>query len=226
MCSSIVNNVVRKNVGLSFMSVSPSSRSLFQWFYCLPVLFCLMFSANIFAEPDVLLDDESSVKANTREYRIGAEDVLRISVWKEKELQRDVIVRPDGGISFPFAGDLRAEGRTPALLELILTKRIQRFIPDALVTVSITKLAGLRIYVIGKVKKSGQFVIGRYVDVLQALTLAGGLDPYASEKNIKILRRDKNGREQVFPFNYNKVKNGEKLGQNILLQNDDVVVVP
>jgi len=179
-----------------------------------------------FAEEDTLLTELEMGQVEPREYRIGAEDVLHISVWKEKELQREVIVRPDGGISFPFAGEIKAAGRTPALLELVLTKRIQKFIPDALVTVSITKLAGLRIYVIGKVKKSGQFVIGRYVDVLQALTLAGGLDPYASEKNIKILRRDDQGREQAFPFNYSKVKNGEKLTQNIQLQNNDVVVVP
>jgi len=163
--------------------------------------------------------------AEIREYRIGAEDVLDISVWKEKELQRQVIVRPDGGISFPFAGDVRASGRTPSQLQKIITLKVQKFIPDAMVTVAVTKLAGLRIYVIGKVKKSGQFVIGRYVDVMQALTLAGGLDPYASEKNIKILRRVE-GKEVVFPFNYAAVKDGEKLDQNILLLNDDVVVVP
>jgi len=160
-----------------------------------------------------------------RQYRIGAEDVLDIHVWKEKELQREVIVRPDGGISFPFAGDVKAAGRTPLELQKIITMKVQKFIPDAMVTVSVTKLAGLRIYVIGKVKKSGQFIIGRYVDVLQALTLAGGLDPYASPKDIKVLRRQ-DGREVVFPFNYSAVKDGEKLKQNILLENDDVVVVP
>lgn len=159
------------------------------------------------------------------EYRIGPEDVLHISVWKEEGLEREVIVRPDGGISFPFAGEVKAAGRTPAQLQAIITERIQQYIPDALVTVAITKLTGLRIYVIGKVKKSGQFVVGRYVDVLQALTLAGGLDPYASEKKIKVLRRVK-GKEIVLPFNYAAIKDGENLTQNIILQNDDVVVVP
>jgi len=188
-------------------------------FWSLVILLYALFSGMVFAET------EATGNVTTKEYRIGAEDVLNISVWKEKELQREVIVRPDGGISFPFAGDVRAAGRTPAELQLVITLKVQKFIPDAMVTVAVTKLAGLRIYVIGKVKKSGQFIIGRYVDVIQALTLAGGLDPYASEKDIKILRR-RGGKEVVFPFNYDAVKDGKKLEQNILLQNDDVVVVP
>jgi len=175
--------------------------------------------------PGLAFSGSGDTNAEQRAYKIGAEDVLDISVWKEKELQREVIVRPDGGISFPFVGDVRAAGRTPLQLQKIITLKVQKFIPDAMVTVAVTKLAGLRIYVIGKVKKSGQFVIGRYVDVIQALTLAGGLDPYASEKDIKILRR-KDGKEVVYPFNYSAVKDGEKLEQNILLLNDDVVVVP
>jgi len=188
-------------------------------FWIMIALMCSLFPGMLFAESEVLVD------TSKREYRIGPEDVLNISVWKEEELQREVIVRPDGGISFPFAGDVRAADRTPAELQSVITNRVQKFIPDALVTVAVTKLAGLRIYVIGKVQKSGQFVIGRYVDVLQALTLAGGLNPYASEKNIKVLRR-RNGKEIVFPFNYAAIKDGKNLEQNILLKNDDVVVVP
>jgi len=170
-------------------------------------------------------DSTSSVAGKPRVYKIGPEDVLQISVWKEPELEREVLVRPDGGITFPLAGDIMAAGRTPSELQAEIKSRIKKYIPDAVVTVSVTKLTGLRIYVIGKVKKPGQFTIGRYVDVLQALTLAGGLDPYASQKEIKVLRKE-NGKEVVFPFNYKAVKNGEDLDQNISLQNDDVVVVP
>jgi polysaccharide export outer membrane protein len=174
----------------------------------------------------MVLAEESVTNANKpRDYRIGAEDVLQISVWKEPDLEREVLVRPDGGITFPLAGEIIAAGRTPAELQAEITSRIQKYVPDAVVTVSVTKLTGFRIYVIGKVKKPGQFVIGRYVDVLQALTLAGGLDPYASQKEIKVLRK-KDGKEIVFPFNYKAVKNGKHLEQNIGLQNDDVVVVP
>lgn len=162
---------------------------------------------------------------SARGYKIGPEDVLQISVWKEPELQREVLVRPDGGITFPLAGDIIAAGKKPSELQEEIKNRIKKYIPDAVVTVSVTKLTGFRIYVIGKVKNPGQFVIGRYVDVLQALTLAGGVTPYASQSNIKVLRR-RNGKEIVFPFNYNDVKNGENLSQNINLLNDDVVVVP
>ncbi|HFC53038.1 MAG TPA: polysaccharide export protein [Gammaproteobacteria bacterium] len=163
--------------------------------------------------------------SDTPAYRIGPEDVLEIFVWKEPELQREVLVRPDGGISFPLAGDLEAAGRTPVEVQEELTKRLQRYIPEAVVTVTVTKVAGYRIFVVGKVTNPGQFVVGRYVNVLQALTLAGGLTPYASENKIKVVRK-KDGKEITFPFQYSEVKKGRKLEQNILLQSGDVVVVP
>ena len=158
-------------------------------------------------------------------YRIGPEDVLHISVWKEEELNREVLVRPDGGISFPLAGNLKAAGKTTQDLMAELTRRIQRYIPDAVVTVTVTKVSGYSIFVIGKVTKPGQYTLGRYVDVLQALTLAGGVTPFASEDDITVLRRQ-NGREIRFPFDYSDVKRGRRLEQNILLQSGDVVVVP
>ncbi len=159
------------------------------------------------------------------EYRIGPEDVLEIFVWKEPDLQREVLVRPDGGISFPLAGDLEAAGKTPVEVQEELTRRLQKYIPDAVVTVTVTKVAGYRIFVVGKVTKPGQFVVGRYVNVLQALTLAGGLTPYASENKIKIVRKKGDG-EITFPFHYSDVKKGRRLEENILLQSGDVVVVP
>ena len=188
----------------------------------LSLLIMLFFSM---AAGLVLAEGSTADGNKTRDYRIGAEDVLQISVWKEPELEREALVRPDGGITFPLAGDIMAAGRTPAELQAEIRTRIQKYVPDAVVTVSVKKLTGFRIYVIGKVKKPGQMTVGRYIDVLQALTLAGGLDPYAAEKEIKVLRK-KDGKEIVFPFNYKAVKNGENLEQNISLQNDDVVVVP
>ncbi len=158
-------------------------------------------------------------------YRIGPEDVLEISVWREDSLQREVLVRPDGGISFPLVGDVQAAGKTPQELQAVITEKLQRYIPEPVVTVTAATVAGYRIYVLGQVNNPGQFVVGRYIDVLQALTLAGGLTPYASENNIKILRRE-NGDEIVFPFSYSAVKRGQNLDQNILLKSGDVVVVP
>ena len=168
---------------------------------------------------------EAGAVPDAKEYHISPEDVLQVSVWKEDGLDKTVVVRPDGGISFPLAGDVAAAGKTPMELETEIAARLQRFIPDAVVTVSVMELKGLRIYVSGKVKNPGQFTVGRYVDVLQAITLAGGLTPYANDAGIKILRRE-GGKQAVYEFNYGDVKNGKNLKQNIVLQTDDVVVVP
>lgn len=158
-------------------------------------------------------------------YLIGPEDVLFISVWKEAELQQEVIVRPDGGITFPLAGDISAAGKTTAAVESEISEKIQEFIPDAVVTVTVKKIAGYTIFVIGKVSKPGQFTLGRYVDVVQALTLAGGVTPFAEEDEITVIRRS-DGMEQVFPFDYSEIKEGLNLQQNIMLRSGDVVVVP
>jgi len=159
------------------------------------------------------------------EYRIGPQDVLSISVWREEDLQGEVVVRPDGGVSFPLVGDIVAAGLTPRELQEEVAVRVQRYIPEAVVTVTVNDVAGYRIFVIGKVQNPGQFVSGRYVDVLQALTLAGGLTPYARESKIIVVRRDGN-ELVVLPFDFSDVKVGEALEQNISLQAGDVVVVP
>jgi polysaccharide export outer membrane protein len=175
------------------------------------------------AEPGASVQGAPEERSNV--YVISPEDVLQISVWREADLDRTVVVRPDGGVSFPLAGDIQAAGRTPEQLQAAITERLVRYIPEAVVTVAVAELRGLRIYVTGKVVSPGQFEVGRYVDVLQALTLAGGLTPFAQGGDIKILRRQ-DGREVVYKFDYNEVKNGRNLRQNIRLQSDDVVVVP
>ena len=167
----------------------------------------------------------SAQQAAGLEYRIGPEDVLFISVWKEKDLERKVLVRPDGGISFPLVGDIQVSGRTPLEVQDEIRSRLQRYVPDAEVTVSVDKISGYTVFVLGEVNKPGQFTLGRYVDVVQALTLAGGLTPYASERNMQILRRQ-DGREVTFSFDFRDIKRGRQLEQNIILQSGDVVVVP
>jgi polysaccharide export outer membrane protein len=158
-------------------------------------------------------------------YRISPEDILLISVWREEGMEREVIVRPDGGISFPLAGNVQVSGKTPTEVEEEIAARLKRYIPDAVVTVSVKQLSGLRVYVTGQVRNPGQFSVGRYVDVLQAITLAGGLTPFANADDIKILRRE-GGKEVVYRFNYGQVRKGQNLSQNIQLKADDVVVVP
>ena len=159
------------------------------------------------------------------EYRIGPEDILHISVWKEEDLDREVLVRPDGGISFPLAGDLQVSGRTPIEVQDEIRSRLQRYVPDAEVTVSIEKVSGYTIFVLGEVEEPGQFTLGRYVDVVQALTLSGGFTPYANKRGIQILRRQ-DGREVTYKFDFRSVSRGRNLDQNIILQSGDVVLVP
>lgn len=158
-------------------------------------------------------------------YLLGPEDVLLISVWKDEHLTREVVVRPDGMISFPLAGDMAAEGKTVDTLRADLAKRLGKYIPNVNVTVALTKMLSYKIYVMGRVNKPGEYLVGHYTDVLQALSLAGGLTPFAAENDIKIVRRVL-GQQQTFPFRYGEVRKGAGLDQNILLQRGDVVMVP
>ena len=158
-------------------------------------------------------------------YRINAGDTLEISVWKEEDLQREVLVRPDGGFSFPLAGEILAEGRTVREIREDLESRLSRFIPDLVSTVTVVAVTGNSIFVIGQVNKPGTFIMNPVLDVMQALSLAGGMTPFASLKNIRILRRE-DGVQTAIRFDFTDVAEGRSLEQNIQLRSGDVVVVP
>jgi polysaccharide export outer membrane protein len=168
---------------------------------------------------------EVAVAPSDAGYKLRPGDLLQISVWKETDLQGDVLVRPDGGISFALAGELEAAGHTVAQLTTMLAQRIHRYIPDAVVTVAVKTTGGNRIYVIGKVNRPGDFPLIGPIDVMQALTMAGGATPFADTNAIRILRRD-GERQTSIGFRYGDIARGHKLGQNILLKNGDTVVVP
>lgn len=158
-------------------------------------------------------------------YEVQPSDLLQISVWREPELTQQVLVRPDGAFSFPLAGDISAVGKTVEELRLELIERLSRFIPDLVVTVSVLEIRGNKIYVIGQVNQPGEFIMNPRVDVMQALSLAGGTTAFASPSSIFVLRRD-NGEQQRLPFNFDAVLRGRDLDQNVLLRTGDVVVVP
>jgi len=167
----------------------------------------------------------TAAPAVSLDYRLQPGDVLTISVWKEKDLESEVLVRPDGGLSFPLAGEIRAEGQTVAAIRQTLVDRLKRFIPDPVVTVAVKAIGGNHIYVIGKVSRPGEFPFSRPLDVMQALSLAGGATPYAALNDIVILRRD-NGVQRALPFRYADITRGRNLGQNVILESGDTVVVP
>ena len=158
-------------------------------------------------------------------YRLGAEDVMLISVWKDEQLTREVVVRPDGMFSFPLVGDCQAQDQTVEEIRSDLVKRLTKYIPNPNVSVAVTKVLSYKIYVVGRVNKPGEYLIGHYTDVLQALSLAGGLTPFAAENDIKVIRRVK-GEKEVFLFRYGDMRKGSDLEQNILLRRGDVVMVP
>lgn len=158
-------------------------------------------------------------------YQVQAGDVLIVSVWKEENMQREVLVRPDGQMSFPLVGSLQASGKTIPELQEEISKQLTKYIPDPVVTVEARNLSGNVIYVIGKVARPGPFQVGRYIDVTQALSMAGGTTTYAGVNKIKILRRQ-NGALTATPFKYGEIEKGEHLEQNIILKAGDVVLVP
>lgn len=160
------------------------------------------------------------------DYELGPEDVLDISVWREDTLKGSYLVRPDGYISFPLAGEVRAEGRTASEVKADITDKLKKFLSDPVVSVTVVRIAAQKIYVIGRVARPGEFVSGRYIDVLQALSMAGGLTPFASPNDIRIMRKLTGGKQVVIGFRYNDVVKGKNLEQNIILKPGDVVVVP
>jgi polysaccharide biosynthesis/export protein len=158
-------------------------------------------------------------------YTVKAGDLLSISVWKEPDLTREALVRPDGSFSFPLVGEVDARGKTVADLNKTVMQRLAKYISDPVVTVTVQEVKGNKIYVIGQVNRPGEFVVNPSVDVMQALSMAGGTTPFASLGDIVILRRTSSGKTAL-PFRYNDVARGKKLEQNIDLQSGDVVVVP
>lgn len=158
------------------------------------------------------------------DYVVGAGDVLEISVWKEEGLTKQALVRPDGGITFPLIGDMQAGGLTVHQIRSAIAERLSEFLAEPEVSVSLINL-NQNIYVVGRVNKPGEFVTPHRVSVMQALSLAGGLTPFADTDDIRIIRRI-GEKEVALPFDYDAVADGNALEQNILLQRGDVVVVP
>jgi len=158
-------------------------------------------------------------------YKLQPGDVLQVVVWKETDLQSEVLIRPDGGISFALAGDMQAAGRTTDELRAELETRVRKLVPDAVVTVSVKAANGNRVFVIGKVNRPGDFALNRPIDVMQAISLAGGVTPFASADRIRVLHRE-GAKQSSTRFRYSQVAKGRNLEQNVLLHSGDTVIVP
>jgi polysaccharide export outer membrane protein len=158
------------------------------------------------------------------DYVIGADDMLRISVWKEPDLSETLPVRPDGKISMPLLNDVPAAGLTPLQLKDSITEKLKKFIADPRVTVVVQTMASRRIFVSGEVVHTGPMVLLPHMTMLQALSQAG-FTQFANVKGIYLLRTE-NGKQVKLPFNYKDVIKGNHPEQNMLLKPGDTVVVP
>ena len=162
------------------------------------------------------------------EYVIGAADRLSIVVWKNTDLSKDVTVRPDGTITLPLVGDLAADGLTPSQLKEQIAKRLGKFVRDesAVVTIAVVEVNSYVFAVGGNVEKPGVFTSKRYVTVLEAVQMAGGLNRFAAPGEMKLLRRGPEGRLRTIPIDYPAVLDGSRPEANLALMAGDQIYVP
>lgn len=193
---------------------------------CMGILLLFSLNGALATEPsDTSVATIPTTIQSNASYQVGPGDVLEISVWQEEDLVKDVMIPPDGVISFPLAGSLDVKGKTIDQISQNLTERLEAVIVDPIVTVVLQSYESNKIFVLGKVTKPGEFPAAGPITVMQALAMAGGMAKFADTDNINIIR-NQNGDMVAIPFNFSEVSEGNKLDQNIVLQKGDVVVVP
>lgn len=159
------------------------------------------------------------------DYVIGIEDVLAINVWREPEMSRVVIVRPDGKITLPLLGEFEANGLTPKKLEESLTKKLETLVTNPEVSVIVQEIRSRKFNVIGEVMRPGSYALTNTMTILDAIALAGGFKDFARPKKMYVLRQQKEGTVRI-SVNYPKVLKGEAPQQNLKLEARDTIVVP
>ena len=164
------------------------------------------------------------------EFLLGPEDVLNVTIWKNQDLSREVVVRPDGMISMPLVGDIQATGLTANLLAKRIAERLTEYLASPVVFVQVKDVNSYFIYVMGEVAKPGKYSLKSYANVMQGISLAGGFTPYAKKNKIKVLRvsaEGPNGKHQIeIPVQYDEILKGNAVPGNFFLRIGDVIVVP
>lgn len=158
-------------------------------------------------------------------YQLRQGDTLIISVWREDTLQKEVVVLPDGSITFPLIGRIEVAGLSTPEVEIRISTKLKDYLPDPVVTVVIAGIDGNRAYVMGKVVHPGPLIINGPISVLQAISIVGGFDKFADEGGIKVIRtRSEN--QEILPVHYKNIISGKDMSTNIQLKAGDTVVVP
>ncbi len=186
------------------------------------LLLLLILSTTCFAGKSI---KKTNTVNYTNNYIIGPGDVLDISVWKDESMSKLVTVLPDGKISLPLIGDILAEGKTVTALRVELNKKIEKYVPEPNLSLVVAQVNSMLIYILGRVNHPGRFVLNSNINVLQALAMAGGLNPFAKKNKIVIFRKKKEN-NTIFNFRYNDVINGKNLKQNIIMKRGDIIVIP
>jgi polysaccharide export outer membrane protein len=189
---------------------------------CLKLLLISIFLLVVLGQSYAAEPQKAPAETN---YIIGPGDVLIISIWKDESLTQEVVVLPDGTISFPLIGLIKAEGKTITDLKTEIEKRIKKFVPDPVLWVSVKSMNSSYIYVLGRVNNPGRFLLNSQVSILQALAIAGGVNPFASNNDIKVFRQE-GGVTILLPFHYDSVIKGKHIEENVSLKRGDVVIVP
>ena len=167
-----------------------------------------------------------SAKASPNDYKIGAGDILEITIWKEPDLSRnEVLVRTDGKISFPLLNDVQAAGLTPLEMKINMEAGLKEFISNPFVTVTVSTSDSQKIYILGEVMATGEYPLTKNLTVLQAFALAGGFTEWASKDEIILLRHE-GGKDKIFRINYKDITRGKDFSQNLKLKADDTIIVP
>jgi polysaccharide export outer membrane protein len=160
------------------------------------------------------------------DYVIGPSDVLAVNVWKDTELTRTVLVRPDGKISLPLVGELEVSGLTARKVQLLITQKLNEYISKPQVTVIVQEAKSRTYIVVGKIAKPGSFELGKPTTVLEAIAIAGGFLDFAKVNKVYVIRRMEDGSRKRLPFEYNKVIRGRNPEENVDLKSGDTIVVP
>jgi polysaccharide export outer membrane protein len=161
-------------------------------------------------------------------YVIGADDVLTIFFWREKDLSGDVVVRPDGRISIPLLNEVVAAGLTPEQLRVKVSTEAERYVQDPTVSVVVKQINSRKVFITGEIGRPGAYPLSEHMTVVQLIALAGGLHDFADKSNIIVMRAEKapNGTQLSYKINYSELIKRQKLQQNIELKPGDTIIVP
>jgi polysaccharide export outer membrane protein len=201
-------------------------------YYIVAMLVMIAFVASdsqrCFAEKSKGSTSESgTVQEDKTSYKIGVGDVLQITTWKEPDFSRDqILVRLDGKISFPLIDDVKAAGLTTYELKRNLTALLKKYVDSPNVTVSIREPNSLKYYVLGEVMRTGEYPLLKEMTIIQAFAVAGGFTQWASKKEIVLIRKTSDGKNNVITIDYRKLSQGKGMDQNVILKPDDTIIVP